>query len=129
MALSSSISLSLKCKHNTRAGRARANLDHSLRVRSKRRVQDAVAATLDAEFDNETRNHKLQVLIAGGGLGGLFLSICLAKKGIDVTVLEQTKNYRSLGGPIQLASNGMSVLKATSEQLYRRVQDNSRPFW
>lgn len=129
MALSSSISLSLKCTHNTQAGRARVNRDHSLRVRSRRRAQDAVAATLDAKFDNETRSHKLQVLIAGGGLGGLFLSICLAKKGIDVTVLEQTKNYRPLGGPIQLASNGMSVLKATSEQLYRRVQDNSRPFW
>jgi len=80
-------------------------------------------------LESTAKDHKMKVLVAGGGLGGLFLAICLARKGIDVIVLERTKIYRPLGGPIQLASNGMSVLKATSENLYRRVQDNSRSFW
>jgi len=71
----------------------------------------------------------LRVLIAGGGLGGLFAAIALRKAGADVTVLERTANYRTLGGPIQLASNGVSTIKATSERLFERVHEVSRPFW
>ena len=69
------------------------------------------------------------VIIAGGGLGGLFAAICLSRKGFNVTVAEKTKTFRAYGGPIQLASNGMSVVKATSKELYADVQKNSRPFW
>jgi zeaxanthin epoxidase len=72
---------------------------------------------------------EVKVVVAGGGLGGLFLAICLNKRGFDATVVEKTKQFRAYGGPIQLASNGMSVLKAVSESLYKDVQDNSRPFW
>ena len=75
------------------------------------------------------REDTLHVVVAGGGLGGLFLAICLMKKGLRVTVIERTAEYRNFGGPIQLASNGMSVLKATSQRLYESVQQNSRPFW
>jgi len=71
----------------------------------------------------------LRIVVAGGGLGGLYLAICLMKKGFCVTVIERTAEYRNFGGPIQLASNGMSVLKATSQRLYESVQQNSRPFW
>ena len=71
----------------------------------------------------------LRVLVAGGGLGGLFAAICLRNAGADVVVLERTARYRPFGGPIQLASNGVSVIKATSESLFRRVHDVSRPFW
>lgn len=71
----------------------------------------------------------LRIVVAGGGLGGLYLAICLMKKGFCVTVIERTEEYRNFGGPIQLASNGMSVLKATSQRLYESVQQNSRPFW
>ena len=71
----------------------------------------------------------LRVLVAGGGLGGLFAAICLRNAGADVVVLERTASYRPFGGPIQLASNGVSVIKATSESLFRRVHDVSRPFW
>ena len=128
MFASNSSALVVKHKCSARAG---GNHSHPLHTLSRRRTQNTIARTFHAASgsDAEVRNHRLQVLVAGGGLGGLFLSICLAKKGIDVVVLERTNIYRPLGGPIQLASNGMSVLKATSEQLYRRVQDNSRPFW
>ena len=67
----------------------------------------------------------LRVLVAGGGLGGLFAAICLRNAGADVVVLERTARYRPFGGPIQLASNGVSVIKATSESLFRRVHDVS----
>jgi len=75
------------------------------------------------------RQDTLHIVVAGGGLGGLYLAICLMKKGFYVTVIERTAEYRNFGGPIQLASNGMSVLKATSRRLYESVQQNSRPFW
>ena len=71
----------------------------------------------------------LRVLIAGGGLGGLFAAISLRNAGADVAVIERTGKYRPFGGPIQLASNGVSTIKATSESLFRRVHDVSRPFW
>ena len=71
----------------------------------------------------------LRVLVAGGGLGGLFAAICLRNAGADVVVLERTASYRPFGGPIQLASNGVSVIKAVSESLFTRVHEVSRPFW
>ena len=71
----------------------------------------------------------LRVIIAGGGLGGLFAAISLRKIGADVTVLERTSKFRPLGGPIQLASNGVSAIKATSEILFNRVHEVGRPFW
>ena len=71
----------------------------------------------------------LRVLVAGGGLGGLFAAISLRNAGADVVVMERTGEYRPFGGPIQLASNGVSTIKATSESLFRRVHEVSRPFW
>ena len=71
----------------------------------------------------------LRVLVAGGGLGGLFAAICLRKAGADVVVIERTLRYRPFGGPIQLASNGVSTIKSTSDNLFRRVHEVGRPFW
>ena len=57
-------------------------------------------------------------------------TICPAlHAGADVAVIERTDEYRPFGGPIQLASNGVSTIKATSESLFRCVHDVSRPFW
>jgi len=71
----------------------------------------------------------IHVVVAGGGLGGLFLAICLIRAGLRVTVLEKTNEYKPLGGPIQLASNGVGVVQAVSEQLLQHIQSVSRPFW
>lgn len=76
-----------------------------------------------------TNNAPLRVLIAGGGLGGLFAAISLRKAGMEVVIVERTAKYRQFGGPIQLASNGVSTVKATSESLFRRLHEVSRPFW
>jgi zeaxanthin epoxidase len=79
--------------------------------------------------DDVTKDAPLRVLVAGGGLGGLFAAISLRNAGADVVVIERTSQYRPFGGPIQLASNGVSTIKATSESLFRKVHDVSRPFW
>ena len=83
----------------------------------------------EAVPDAVSTDAPLRVLVAGGGLGGLFAAICLRNAGADVAVIERTATYRPFGGPIQLASNGVSTIKATSESLFRRVHEVARPFW
>lgn len=63
----------------------------------------------------------LKVAVAGGGVGGLTTALCLLKKGMDVTVYEKTAAFARFGGPIQFASNALSVLRAIDERLFERV--------
>jgi len=65
----------------------------------------------------------LKVAIAGGGVGGLTTALCMLKKGFDVTVYEKTAAFARFGGPIQFASNALSVLKEIDETLFNRVMD------
>ena len=65
----------------------------------------------------------LKVAIAGGGVGGLTTALCMLKKGFDVTVYEKTAAFARFGGPIQFASNALSVLKEIDDTLFERVMD------
>eukprot|EP01082_Thalassiosira_pseudonana_P011961 g10318.t1 g10318 contig4:1634801-1636691(-) len=65
----------------------------------------------------------LKVAIAGGGVGGLTAALCMLKKGFDVTVYEKTAAFARFGGPIQFASNALSVIKEIDEELFERVMD------
>jgi hypothetical protein len=67
------------------------------------------------------RPHK--IAIAGGGVGGLTTALCMLKKGFDVTVYEKTAAFARFGGPIQIASNALSVLKEIDDRLFDRVMD------
>ena len=49
--------------------------------------------------------------IAGGGVGGLATAFYMLKSGFDVTVFEKTSAFARFGGPIQFASNALSVIK------------------
>lgn len=93
------------------------------------RASDGTSDAGGLRDDAVTTDAPLRVLVAGGGLGGLFAAICLRNTGADVVVIERTGQYRPFGGPIQLASNGVSTIKATSESLFSRVHEVSRPFW
>jgi len=50
------------------------------------------------------------VLICGGGLGGLCAAAALAKKGIRSTVLEKAKTFGEIGAGIQIGPNGFRAL-------------------
>ena len=63
----------------------------------------------------------LKVAIAGGGVGGLTAALCMLKQGFDVTVYERTAAFARFGGPIQFASNALSVLREIDEVLFERV--------
>jgi len=72
--------------------------------------------------DNVSVENPLRVLIAGGGVGGLALANSLAKvPHIKVTVLERTESFKRFGGPIQLASNALRIIKDMDEPVYDQV--------
>ncbi len=53
-----------------------------------------------------------KVLIIGGGIGGLALSLFLSKAGISSAVYEAFSYKEGVGGGLNLAPNGMNVLAA-----------------
>ena len=52
------------------------------------------------------------VLIAGGGIGGLAAALCLAREGFNVHVFEQASEFGEVGAGVQLAPNSTRVLHA-----------------
>jgi len=72
--------------------------------------------------DEISVENPLKIAIAGGGVGGLIAAIALEKKGFDVTVYERTGEFKKFGGPIQLASNALSTLRA-DEDLFDRIME------
>jgi len=65
----------------------------------------------------------LRVAIAGGGVGGLMSAFALQKKGIDVVIYERTSEFKRFGGPIQLASNALSTIKAIDTTLFNDIME------
>lgn len=59
----------------------------------------------------ETRNPKFRVLIVGGSVTGLTLAHCLAKNGIEFTLLEAGKEIApQVGASIGIFPNGGRIL-------------------
>ncbi|PMD59614.1 FAD/NAD(P)-binding domain-containing protein [Hyaloscypha bicolor E] len=52
---------------------------------------------------------KFNILIIGGGLGGLATTVALAQQGHKVTVLESTAKLQTIGGSITIPPNSMRV--------------------
>src|SRR5580698_6147428 len=52
-----------------------------------------------------------QVLIVGGGIGGLAAALALAKKGIPSQVIEQASEFKEIGAGIQLGPNAFWMLE------------------
>lgn len=72
--------------------------------------------------DTITTNNPLRVIIAGAGVGGLALAKSLSKNPLmNVTVLERTEEFRRFGGPIQLASNALQILKEMDQDVFEKV--------
>jgi salicylate hydroxylase len=52
------------------------------------------------------------VLVVGGGIGGLTLALALIRRGVEVEVYEQAPELREVGAGVQLGANGTRVLHA-----------------
>ncbi|NQV61554.1 MAG: FAD-dependent monooxygenase [Alphaproteobacteria bacterium] len=50
------------------------------------------------------------IIVAGAGIGGLTLALCLVRAGFTVTVLEQAKVLGEVGAGVQISANGARVL-------------------
>jgi salicylate hydroxylase len=52
------------------------------------------------------------VVIAGGGIGGLAAALALTQRGADVRVLEQAPELKEIGAGVQISPNGTRILDA-----------------
>ncbi len=52
------------------------------------------------------------ILIIGGGIGGLACALALIRRGIEVAVYEQASELREVGAGVQMGANGTRVLHA-----------------
>ena len=79
-------------------------------------------ATPDKYVDEISEQNPLKVLVAGAGVGGLALAKSLSKNPhMDVIVLERTDKFKRFGGPIQLASNALEILKEMDIDVYNQI--------
>ena len=53
----------------------------------------------------------MKILIVGGGIGGLTLCSFLRKKGFQVTLIEKTRKWNTIGYIIGLFPNGVKIIK------------------
>ncbi len=54
----------------------------------------------------------MKIIVAGAGIGGLCTALALRQHGIDAVVLEQAPALAEVGAGVQIASNGVFVLRA-----------------
>jgi zeaxanthin epoxidase len=80
--------------------------------------------TNDAYVAEISPEHPMKVLIAGAGVGGLSLANVLTKNpNMEVIILEKTEEFKRFGGPIQLASNALQIMKEMDEVLFNEVME------
>ncbi len=53
----------------------------------------------------------MNIVIAGGGIGGLTAALCLAKSGHTITVLEQADAFDEVGAGLQCGANAVRVFQ------------------
>ena len=56
--------------------------------------------------------HAVKIAVIGAGIGGLAVAQALARRGADVTVLEQAPEIAEVGAGLQISPNGAMVLDA-----------------
>mmetsp|Transcript_25313 Transcript_25313/g.58806 ORF Transcript_25313/g.58806 Transcript_25313/m.58806 type:complete len:1001 (-) Transcript_25313:112-3114(-) len=95
-----------------------------LQQRSKASPAQSRASTVVrlGKQDEISEENPLRVIVSGAGVGGLLLAKALSKEPtIDLVVLEQTSSFARFGGPIQLASNALSVIRQVDEELFNEL--------
>jgi len=129
-ALFSALAVTIISTNHVRVS-ALAPMPNGFAVRSLNRISPLgmVASSAPADLlsftevsDKINEENPLRVLISGAGVGGLALARELSKnKQMKVTVLEKTDEFKRFGGPIQLASNALQVIKEMDNGIYDQI--------
>ena len=53
----------------------------------------------------------MKIIVVGGGIGGLCAALALRHHGLDAIVLEQAPQLKEVGAGVQIASNGVFVMR------------------
>lgn len=93
------------------------------RAEGRLRSRSGGATRADAGAPEE--RGKPEVVVAGGGIGGLATALALQRRGVPVRVLEKVKEYKPFGGPIQLAGNAMSTMEAIDPSVGQQIIESS----
>jgi zeaxanthin epoxidase len=83
--------------------------------------REVVLAVLSAPRRAPASACGAQVIIAGGGIGGLVLANALQSQGIDFELFEKTREYKPFGGPIQVQSNALAALEAINKNMCEEI--------
>ena len=59
-----------------------------------------------------TRNERKQVVIAGGGIGGLAAALACEQRGVPVRLIERAAQLSEVGAGIQIGPNVTRILQA-----------------
>ena len=58
-----------------------------------------------------TSPRQSRMIVTGAGIGGLACALALARKGIEVDVIEQAPEIREIGAGIQFGPNGFRMME------------------
>ncbi|MFD6357418.1 FAD-dependent monooxygenase [Nocardia tengchongensis] len=59
---------------------------------------------------DKTDLNNAQIVVVGGGIGGIAAALALATKGVEVTVLEQAPEFGEVGAGLQIGPHGSRIL-------------------
>ncbi len=68
--------------------------------------------------------HNPDIIVAGAGIGGLALALCLAQQGFDILVLEKSRAPAEAGAGIQIGPNAFHILNqlGLKQELHKSAQ-------
>lgn len=105
----------------------KTNKFNSIIFSSSIRSSCILKAKRSDEGDEEKKERKVRILIAGGGVGGLVLALAAKQRGFEVMVFEKDFSaVRGEGrhrGPIQLLSSALGVLDGIDKDLVKKIMD------